>query len=118
MPGGTANRWDAAVGQNDITLVKGESYRFSFSAKGAPDGHVVRAIVGLSVAPYDTYFEVSPQLSVSGNKYSYTFTAPVDTAQGQVGLQLGGSAERTPLTPCRSLRPTSRPGARPGGPGW
>ncbi|CAM5367659.1 Cellulase 1 [Streptomyces alboniger] len=93
VPGGTANRWDAAVGQNDITLVKGESYRFSFSAKGAPDGHVVRAIVGLSVAPYDTYFEVSPQLSVSGNKYSYTFTAPVDTAQGQVGLQLGGSAD-------------------------
>lgn len=23
VPGGTANRWDAAVGQNDITLVKG-----------------------------------------------------------------------------------------------
>src|SRR4051794_5296459 len=27
VPGGTTNRWDAAVGQNDITLVKGESYR-------------------------------------------------------------------------------------------
>lgn len=23
IPGGTANRWDAAVGQNDVTLVKG-----------------------------------------------------------------------------------------------
>lgn len=23
VPGGTANRWDAAVGQNDVTLVKG-----------------------------------------------------------------------------------------------
>ncbi|MDL5205535.1 glycoside hydrolase family 9 protein [Streptomyces sp. ALI-76-A] len=93
VPGGTANRWDAAVGQNDLTLVKGESYRFSFTAKGAPDGHVARAIVGLSVAPYDTWFEVSPQLSVSGNAYSYTFTSPVDTTQGQVGFQLGGSAE-------------------------
>ena len=38
VPGGTANRWDAAVGQNDITLVKGESYRFSFTASGAPAG--------------------------------------------------------------------------------
>ncbi|GCB43579.1 glycoside hydrolase family 9 protein [Streptomyces sp. NL15-2K] len=93
VPGGTANRWDAAVGQNDITLVKGESYKFAFTANGSPDGHVVRAIVGLSVAPYDTYFEVTPQLSVSGNSYAYTFTSPVDVTQAQVGFQLGGSAE-------------------------
>ncbi|MFJ9097027.1 glycoside hydrolase family 9 protein [Streptomyces sp. NPDC102405] len=93
VPGGTANRWDAAVGQNDVSLVKGQSYKFSFTANGSPEGHVLRAIVGLQVAPYDTYFEVSPQLSVSGNTYSYTFTSPVDTAQGQVGFQLGGSAD-------------------------
>ncbi|MFI8529138.1 glycoside hydrolase family 9 protein [Streptomyces aquilus] len=93
VPGGTANRWDAAVGQNDVTLVKGESYKFAFTANGSPDGHVVRAIVGLQVAPYDTYFEVSPQLSVSGNTYSYTFTSPVDATQAQVGFQLGGSAD-------------------------
>ncbi|MCX4885798.1 glycoside hydrolase family 9 protein [Streptomyces sp. NBC_00847] len=93
VPGGTANRWDAAVGQNDLTLVKGESYKFSFKASGSPGGHVVWAVVGLQVAPYDTYFEVSPQLSVSGDTYSYTFTSPVDTAQGQVALQAGGSAD-------------------------
>ncbi|GGL63743.1 endoglucanase [Streptomyces fumigatiscleroticus] len=93
VPGGTANRWDAIVGQNDIALVEGESYRFSFTATGSPQGHVVRAIVGLAVSPYDTYYEVSPELSVSGNTYTYTFTSPVDTAQGQVGFQLGGSAD-------------------------
>ncbi|MET7479408.1 glycoside hydrolase family 9 protein [Streptomyces sp. NPDC005648] len=93
IPGGTTNRWDAAVGQNDVTLVKGESYRFSFRASGSPGGHVVRAIVGLQVSPYDTYFEVSPQLGVSGDTYSYTFTSPVDTTQGQVALQAGGSAD-------------------------
>ncbi|MGX4687954.1 glycoside hydrolase family 9 protein [Streptomyces sp. JNUCC 63] len=93
VPGGTANRWDAAVGQNDIALVKGETYRLSFTGSGAPDGHVVRALVGLSVAPYDTWFEASPQLSVSGNAYSYTFTSPVDTTQGQVAFQLGGAAD-------------------------
>lgn len=93
VPGGTTNRWDAAVGQNDVTLKKGESYKFSFKATGSPEGHVVRAVVGLQVAPYDTYFEVSPQLSVSGNTYSYTFTSPVDTAQGQVAFQAGGSAD-------------------------
>ncbi|MEV6945376.1 glycoside hydrolase family 9 protein [Streptomyces sp. NPDC051172] len=93
VPGGTTNRWDAAVGQNDVTLKKGESYKFSFKATGSPEGHVVRAVVGLQVAPYDTYFEVSPQLSVSGNTYSYTFTSPVDTTQGQVAFQAGGSAD-------------------------
>ncbi|MCF2126472.1 glycoside hydrolase family 9 protein [Strepomyces sp. STD 3.1] len=92
-PGGTANRWDAAIGQNDITLVAGESYRFSFTATGTPADHVVRAIVGLSVDPYDTYYEVSPQLSVSGDTYAYTFTSPVDTTQGQVGFQLGGTPD-------------------------
>ena len=93
VPGGTTNRWDAAVGQNDIDLVAGESYRYSFTASGDPDGHVARAIVGLSVSPYDTYFEASPALTVSGDTYSYTFTATVTTAQAQVALQVGGSAD-------------------------
>ncbi|MEU9213748.1 glycoside hydrolase family 9 protein [Streptomyces sp. NPDC048415] len=93
VPGGTTDRWDAAIGQNDIALVKGESYKFSFTASGAPEGHVLRAIVGLSVSPYDTYFEASPPMSVSGDTYSYTFTSPVDTTQGQVGFQVGGGAD-------------------------
>jgi endoglucanase len=93
VAGGTANRWDLAVGQNDIDLVAGESYRLTFSATGDPEGHVVRAVVGLAVAPYDTWFEASPAVSVSGNTYSYTFTAPTSTAQGQVAFQLGGSAD-------------------------
>ncbi|MEU1406581.1 glycoside hydrolase family 9 protein [Streptomyces sp. NPDC005728] len=93
VPGGTADRWDAAVGQNDITLVKGESYRFSFKASGVPEGHVVRAIVGLQTAPYDTWYEVSPQLSASGDSYAYTFTSPVDSSQAQVAFQAGGAAD-------------------------
>ncbi|NBM14493.1 glycoside hydrolase family 9 protein [Streptomyces sp. GC420] len=93
VPGGTANPWDAAIGQNDINLVKGESYRLGFSASGTPEGHVLRAVVGLSQPPYDTYLDVSPQMSVSGNTYTFTFTSPVDTAQGQVGFQLGASAD-------------------------
>ena len=105
VPGGTTNRWDAAVGQNDVTLAKGESYKFSFTATGSPEGHAVRAVVGLQVAPYTTYFEVSPQLSVSGNTYSYTFTSPVDTTQGQVAFQAGGSADAWRFCVC------SRPGS-------
>ena len=91
VPGGTANRWDAAIGQNDVPLVAGETYRFSFDASGDA-GHVVRAITGLAVAPYDTYFEQSPVLG-GLTHYSYTFTASASTAQGQVAFQVGGSAD-------------------------
>ncbi|GAA3084707.1 cellulase [Streptomyces roseofulvus] len=93
VPGGTVNRWDAAVGQNDLTLTQGETYRISFHATGTPAGHSVRAVVGLQVAPYDAYHEVVPQLSVSGDTYTYTFASPVDTTQGQVAFQLGGAAD-------------------------
>jgi endoglucanase len=91
VPGGTANRWDAAVGQNDIDLVAGESYRFSFDASGDA-GHIVRAIVGLAVSPYDTYFEQSPVLG-DVQHYEFTFTARASTAQGQVAFQVGGSPD-------------------------
>ncbi|QJT05780.1 glycosyl hydrolase family 5 [Streptomyces asoensis] len=93
VPGGTVNRWDSAVGQDAITLVKGSSYRFSFSASGVPEGHVVRAIVGLGVSPYDTWYEATPVLGESGDAYTYTFTSPVDSTQGQVAFQVGGSAD-------------------------
>jgi endoglucanase len=93
VPGGTTNRWDSAIGQNDITLVKGETYRFSFHASGVPEGHVVRAIVGLAVSPYDTWQEASPVLTEADGSYSYTFTAPVDTTQGQVAFQVGGGTD-------------------------
>ncbi|MFJ5262230.1 glycoside hydrolase family 9 protein [Streptomyces sp. NPDC088387] len=93
VPGGTANRWDAAVGQSGITLVKGETYRLSFKASGAPEGQVVRAVVGLSQEPYDTWFEASPHLEPGGGAYAYTFTSPVDTTLGQVAFQAGGGAD-------------------------
>ncbi|AEV83785.1 glycosyl hydrolase family 5 [Actinoplanes sp. SE50] len=90
VPGGTTNRWDAAIGQNDIDLVAGETYRFSFDASGDA-GHVVRAITGLAVSPYDTYVEQSPVLG-DLQHYEYTFKAAASTAQGQVAFQVGGSA--------------------------
>lgn len=91
VPGGTTNRWDAAIGQNDLHLVAGETYRFSFDA-GGDAGHVARAIVGLAVDPYTTYFEQSPVVG-DVQHYEYTFTAAADTAQGQVAFQVGGSAD-------------------------
>ncbi|UQU68179.1 glycoside hydrolase family 9 protein [Couchioplanes caeruleus] len=96
--GGTQNKWDVIVGQNDIDLVEGENYRFSFRASGTPEGHVARAVVGLAVDPYTTYFESSPALTAAGDTYSFTFAAPATTNQAQVAFQVGGSAD--PWTFC------------------
>jgi endoglucanase len=89
VQGGTANPWDAIVGQNDITLEAGVTYRFSFDASSSPAANV-RALVGLSVAPFDAYFTDSPVVDESMQTFSYTFTQPASTAQGQVAFQLGG----------------------------
>jgi endoglucanase len=97
VPGGLANPWDAIVGQNDIELVEGDSYSYSFEASGDPGGQV-RAIVGLSVAPFDTYFAISGGLSPAAAPFTDSFDSSVSTAQGQVAFQLGGSA--TPWTFC------------------
>ena len=35
-PGGTANPWDASIGQNDIPLIAGETYTLSFTATAEP----------------------------------------------------------------------------------
>jgi endoglucanase len=97
VPGGTANPWDAIVGQNDIELVAGDSYAYSFEASGDPAGNV-RAIVGLAVAPFDTYFAISSPLSPAVSEHGQSFDASTSTEQGQVAFQLGGSA--TPWTFC------------------
>ncbi|MFC4061391.1 glycoside hydrolase family 9 protein [Planomonospora corallina] len=90
IPGGTANPWDVIIGQNDIALVKDETYAFSFHGTASP-GRVAKALIQLPVDPWTQFLAVNPELSVSGNDYSYTFTSPVDLPNAQVVFQVGGS---------------------------
>jgi endoglucanase len=91
IPGDTVNPWDVIIGHNDIPLVKDETYAFGFYASADP-GKVGRALVQMPVDPYTAYLAANPELSVSGNTYSYTFTSPVDMPDAQVVFQLGGSS--------------------------
>ncbi|MFC7648000.1 hypothetical protein ACFQX6_51655 [Streptosporangium lutulentum] len=79
------------IGQDNVALVKDETYEYSFFGIATP-GRVARALVQLPVDPYTQFLSANPELSVSGNDYSYTFTSPVDLPTGQVVFQLGGSA--------------------------
>ncbi|MFD2355286.1 carbohydrate binding domain-containing protein [Nonomuraea ferruginea] len=75
VPGGTANPWDVIIGQDNLPLVEGETYAFSFYASATP-AKVGRALVQLPVDPWTQYLSAAPEMSVSGNVYRYTFTAP------------------------------------------
>ncbi|MEO3857194.1 glycoside hydrolase family 9 protein [Acrocarpospora sp. B8E8] len=91
VPGGTTNPWDAIIGLDNIPLVAGETYAYTFFATATP-ARVARALIQLPVDPFTSYLTANPELSVSGNTYTYTFTSPVDLPTGQVAFQLGGSA--------------------------
>jgi endoglucanase len=92
VPGGTTNPWDVIIGQDNIPLVAGETYAFRFFATATP-AKVAKALIQLPVDPYTQYLSANPELSVSGNDYTYTFTSGVDLPNAQVAFQIGGSAD-------------------------
>jgi endoglucanase len=92
VPAGTVNPWDVILGQNDISLQQGQQYKLSFKASGDPSGPV-RAIVGLQVPPYTTYFELKRTAPPGGKSFSGTFTSPVTLSNAQVAFQVGGASK-------------------------
>ncbi|MBE1488784.1 glycoside hydrolase family 9 protein [Plantactinospora soyae] len=92
VPGGLANPWDAGVGQNDVTLVAGETYALSFDASAEP-GATVRVAVQLGAEPYTSYFAEDVALTGEAQHVERTFTATEDTTVAQVAFQVGGNAD-------------------------
>ncbi|WP_422774706.1 glycoside hydrolase family 9 protein [Plantactinospora sp. WMMC1484] len=92
VPGGLANPWDGGVGQNDVTLINGESYTLSFDASADP-GATVRVAVQLGVDPYTSYFAEDITFGAEAQRIERTFTATADTEVAQVAFQVGGNAE-------------------------
>src|SRR3954471_21263290 len=60
VPGGTINPWDVGVGQTGVPIVAGETYELSFDASALPRSVVVRALVQVPAAPYDTALDRNP----------------------------------------------------------
>ncbi|MFY0580990.1 carbohydrate binding domain-containing protein [Cystobacter fuscus] len=54
IPGATVNPWDVIIGQDNVPLVAGETYRYSFVATAAPD-FSGRALIQLPVDPWTQY---------------------------------------------------------------
>jgi endoglucanase len=97
VPAGTVNPWDAIIGQNDIPLISGESYQFSFTAS-ASITKSINANVQLADPPFTAEISQPTLLSPTPQTFTYTFTSATDTNRGQVSFQIGGATE--PWTFC------------------
>ncbi|ABF91186.1 endoglucanase [Myxococcus xanthus DK 1622] len=89
--GGTANPWDALIGQDDIPLVNGRAYTLSFTAS-ASVSTTVRVTVQLESAPYTAPLDRQITLDGTSRRFTFPFTSTLATQAGQVTFQMGGRA--------------------------
>ncbi|MGW4467408.1 glycoside hydrolase family 9 protein [Micromonospora sp. NPDC004704] len=97
VPGGLANPWDASLGHNSIPLVDGAAYALSLHATASAPT-TVKANVQLNEAPYTTVLARDLALTPAGQTFGYDFTGTLDSTNGTLTFQLGGSAQ--PYTFC------------------
>ncbi|GIF02758.1 glycoside hydrolase family 9 protein [Actinoplanes siamensis] len=92
VAGGTTNAWDVSLGHNGIPLVNGAAYELSFRAHASVPV-TVRANVQINEAPYTTALSRAVALTTEAQTFEYAFTSSLDSANGTLTFQLGGSAD-------------------------
>ncbi|GIF41726.1 glycoside hydrolase family 9 protein [Actinoplanes xinjiangensis] len=97
VPGGTANAWDVSLGHNGVPLIDGAAYALSFRASASAEVSI-RANVQLNEEPYTTALSRAVALTTEAQTFEYEFTAGMDSPNGTLTFQLGGSAD--PFTFC------------------
>ncbi len=88
---GTANPWDAAVGQNLTSLDPG-AYTLSFTASGDGPASVV---VGQGVDPYAQYWSTTVDLTAEAQEFSLDVTVSEETSSPQIVWQTGAAPGAT-----------------------
>lgn len=89
---GTANPWDAIVGQNDIPLVAGETYTLTYTASSTVPLSI-HTNVQMATEPYTTDLSATDQIGAEASPVTHVFTATADRDAAQVAFQVGGGAE-------------------------
>ncbi|GEL98566.1 glycoside hydrolase family 9 protein [Cellulomonas terrae] len=92
VPGGSSTAWSSIVGVDGVPLVKGETYRFAFTASGTAEVPI-RALVQMNTEPWTSTSEVGPVMQPEPQPYEVGFTSTMDWPAGQVVFQVGGAAD-------------------------
>ncbi|WP_371874723.1 glycoside hydrolase family 9 protein [Streptomyces fulvorobeus] len=92
VPAGTANAWDAIVGQNDLALTAGEAYTLSYTATSTVP-ITIRTNVQMATEPWTTELSTAQPVGTAAERVTETFTAGADHEAAQLAFQIGGSAQ-------------------------
>ncbi|WP_420716428.1 glycoside hydrolase family 9 protein [Streptomyces sp. H27-H1] len=92
VPAGTANAWDAIVGQNDLALTAGEGYTLSYTATSTVP-ITIRTNVQVPVDPWTSELAVTQRVEETAVPVTQNFTAGADHDAAQLVFQIGGSAQ-------------------------
>ncbi|TDO47322.1 endoglucanase [Kribbella sp. VKM Ac-2527] len=93
VPGGTANKWDAMLGQKApaIPLHQGRNYTLSFDAS-ATASRQLRTTVQQNADPYPATLDKLFTVGTTVQHFSFPFTSSMETTIGELTFQLGGLA--------------------------
>ncbi|ARI55328.1 glycosyl hydrolase family 5 [Streptomyces sp. S8] len=92
VPAGTANPWDAIIGQNGLSLTAGAAYTLSYTAT-ATEPVTIRTNVQMATEPWTTELATARQIGTTAAQVTETFTAGADHGAAQLVFQVGGGAE-------------------------
>ncbi|MDN4481307.1 glycoside hydrolase family 9 protein [Demequina muriae] len=97
VPGGTANPWDAIVGQDGLSLSPGD-YVFGFDASSSTGTSTAVGLVQFPVDPWTQLANVTQPLTDEMTRYETSFTVDEDVTGLQTAFQVGGASD--PWTFC------------------
>ncbi|MFJ9041119.1 glycoside hydrolase family 9 protein [Streptomyces sp. NPDC102406] len=92
VPAGTANAWDAIIGQNDLALTAGETYVLAYTATSTVPT-TIRTNVQMATDPWTTELGTVQHVTETPERVTQTFTAGADHDAAQVAFQIGGNAQ-------------------------
>ncbi|GAA0590600.1 endoglucanase [Kribbella sandramycini] len=93
VPGGTANKWDAMIGQKApaFPIKQNHRYLLSFDARvSAP--RTLQTTVQLNTAPYTAPLNKAFAVGTKKQRFAFAFTSSLETTQAEFTIQLGGLA--------------------------
>ena len=94
VTGGTANGYDALIGQNGVPYEAGQSYTLRFDARAATP-QPISAVAGEGVAPYRQIARNDANVTTERQTFTFTFESSLDfpaAGNGQLTFWLGGQS--------------------------
>jgi beta-glucanase (GH16 family) len=82
--------WEKQLVQDEVSLIDGHEYQFSFDAWG-DESTTIDALIGLNGDPWTTYIHKTVALNSVSTNYLYTFNMNTDDPAARLAFDLGST---------------------------